>query len=131
MPTCSKHISQPDPGCFRCKLVSIQFGNVEPPPQRAIESQRERDLPAYQRLRQQGLQPKATKGCHELESRAHSQFEIDMHKLVDKGLWGKTKNQIEETQHAVQEGMRHAKDQGIGVEQIKEWKDTARKKEAV
>lgn len=117
-----------DPGCYGCKLVSIQFGNVEPPPQRLIEQRRAKDLPAYQRLRRQGLQPKATKGCHELETRAHSQFEIDHHGLVEPGLWGKTKNQIAETQQAVQEGMREAKDQGIGVEEIKAWRDHNRKK---
>lgn len=131
MAYCSKHPAHSDPDCFRCKLVSVQFGNVEPPPQRLTEARWSKDLPAYKRLRDQGLQPKATKGCYELETRAHSQFEIDHHGLVEPTLWAKAKNQIEETVLAVKEGERDAKEQGVGVEQVRDWwKDDTRKKKA-
>lgn len=120
------HFGQHD-DCFACKLSSIQFGNVEPPPQRLIEHQRDKDLPAYKRLRDQGLQPKKTVGCYELEARAHSQFEIDHHGLVEPGLWGKTKNQIAETVQAVREGMRTAQEMGVTPQDVKQWKDKAKK----
>lgn len=72
--------------CFKCKLKTIQFGNVTPPPERLMEQQRAKDLPAYKRLRDQGLQPKRTTGCAELETRATDQFEIDFHGLVSDRL---------------------------------------------
>lgn len=109
--------------CYGCKLRTIQFGNVEPPAERLIDAQRGRDLPAYQRLRQQGFQPKHTKGCAELETRAHSQFEIDMHGLVEPGLWRKSAGVIGDVQAAVQEGMRAAREQNVGVDEIKSWRD--------
>lgn len=127
--TAARHDDQcegPDCRCYARKLRTIQFGNVQPPPERAVETQREKDLPAYQRLRRQGLQPKATRGCAELETRAHSQFEIDMHKLVEPTLWKRAKGQITETMAAVQEGMREARELGVTTQDVKGWRDTAR-----
>jgi hypothetical protein len=65
------------------------------------------------------------KGCAELETRAHSQFEIDHHKLVEPTLWKKTKNCIEDAQHLVQDGMRRARDMGVTVEDVKKWRKNA------
>lgn len=114
MSRCSKH-NEPDLSCFRCKLVSIQFGNVEAPAERVIEKRMERDLPAYARLRAQGLQPRATKDCAELEGRAHSQLEIEMGKLIDPPLLKKHRNEIAE-------GMAMARDSGFTTSDVKQWK---------
>ena len=42
----------------------------------------EKDMPAYRRLRHDGLQPPRIDDCAALESRAKDQFEIEMGKLV-------------------------------------------------
>lgn len=91
--------------CFGCKLRSVQFGNTMPPPERLIEQQRAKDLPAYKRLRDQGLQPRRTVGCAELETRAESQEEIDVHGLIDPKLLRGYRTQI-------QDGMALAKESG-------------------
>lgn len=122
------HYGQHEGDCFGCKLVSVQFGNVEAPPERLIEAQRAKDLPAYQSLRHQGLQPKATKGCHELATHAHTQFEIDMHGLVEPTLWKKTGSAVTDTMQMVREGMRDARDMGVTTQDVKQWKDDQQKK---
>lgn len=70
--------------CFKHKLRSIQFSGRGKSPQTQMESQWNRDRPAYQRLRAQGLQPKSVKGSAELEQRANSQVEIEMGQFFDK-----------------------------------------------
>ena len=112
------HWGQHDADCFGCKLHSIQFSNVEPPTERIIEKRMERDLPAYARLRAQGLQPRTTRDCAELETRAHSQLEIEMGKLIDPPLLRKHGNEIAE-------GMAAAKDAGYTTGDVKGWKDNA------
>lgn len=42
------------------------------------EAQWDADMPAYKRLRHDGLQPKAIDGCAELESKGTSREEIEM-----------------------------------------------------
>ena len=49
--------------------------------QQANEDRLARDLPAYKRLRAEGLQPAGTKGAAELEKRANSKWEIETGKL--------------------------------------------------
>lgn len=112
------HFGQHGADCFGCKLHSIQFGNVEAPTERIIEKRMDRDLPAYSRLRAQGLQPRTTKGCAELETRAHSQLEIEMGKLIDPPLLRRHGNEIAE-------GMAMARDSGFTTSDVKDWKDHA------
>lgn len=99
------HHGQHGADCFGCKLQSIQFGNVEAPPQRLMERRWDRDLAAYRRLRKQGLQPARTKGCAELEAVASSQLEIDLHMRIDR-------HALAETMPRIQEGMALAKESG-------------------
>lgn len=63
-------------GCQACKYTSVQTGNVFVPVQGQAEKQWEKDLPAYARLRAQGLQPKSTSGTAYLESHATTEYEI-------------------------------------------------------
>jgi hypothetical protein len=41
-------------------------------------------MPAYQRLRRNGLQPKRIDDCAELETKATDQFEVEMAMIVPK-----------------------------------------------
>lgn len=116
------HFGQHGAECFGCKLSSIQFGNVEAPPQRAVEARLERDLPAYRRLRQQGLQPKATRGAAELETRAESQWEIEHGRIVAPAVQSQMFSAMADAQHAVQEGEARAKSEGYDMNDIREWK---------
>lgn len=72
--------------CFKHKLKSIQFNGTGKSRKTLREEQLAKDLPAYQRLRMNGLQPLGTKGCARLEKHANSQTEIEMGHLVDKKL---------------------------------------------
>jgi len=111
------HFGQHD-GCFGCKLQGIQFGGP-PAPQSVFEKRQAKDLPAYQRLRRNGLQPPTTRNCHELEQRAESQLEVQMGKLIDPKL-------LRSHQNEIAEGMWLAKELGTTPETMREWKDTAR-----
>jgi hypothetical protein len=118
------HFGQHGDDCFGCKVQSIEFGNVEPPAERAIEKRMDKDLPAYQRMRYQGLQPPRTKGAAELEARAHSQIEIDLGKLIEPKL-------LKRSQGAIDDGMAIAKqinsdmaltDPDKGLAMVKDWR---------
>lgn len=85
--------------CFKHKLRTIQFGKVKKSPQTLMEKRWERDMPAYQRLRRNGLQPKSIDGSAALEQRAKSQTEVEMGHIFDRKVLPK-----------VEEGMALAKD---------------------
>ena len=70
-------------GCFACKLRSVHYGGP-PSPQTLMEARWERDMPAYARLRRNGLQPKAIDGCSTLEQHAETQLEVEMGALFTK-----------------------------------------------
>ena len=54
------------------------------PGRNAHEKQLEKDLPAYKRLRMEGLQPKSTVGAAQLEAHASTKYEIESGTIVDK-----------------------------------------------
>ncbi len=68
--------------CFYHKLRTIQFAGTARSPQSLMEARWERDMPAYRRLRDNGLQPPHIDGCAQLETRASSQLEIEMGHLI-------------------------------------------------
>lgn len=73
--------------CFYHKLKTIQFNtNLKKSPQSQMEAQWDRDRPAYQRLRMNGLQPPSVKGSALLEKRASSQTEIEMGHLIEPSI---------------------------------------------
>ena len=114
------HYGQHGEDCFGCRLQTIQFGNVEPPPERPIEQQWERDLPAYKRLRRQGYQPPRTQGCAELEARAHSDREIEKGRIINPEAWSQVGHMVEDAEHVATQV------QPVPVEEIREWKKLAR-----
>jgi hypothetical protein len=71
-------------GCFGCRVAGIQVGAnstttrgsvVEETNQR--EKRWNRDMPAYKRLRKQGLQPRAIEGASLLEKHATDRWQIE------------------------------------------------------
>jgi hypothetical protein len=71
--------------CFGCKVLTVGFApsifTTTPGGAKAADNnKRERelvgDLAAFKRMRQQGLQPRATRGAARVESEAESTFEV-------------------------------------------------------
>lgn len=56
---------------------SMPTRNSDAATRNAHEKQLEKDLPAYARLRAEGMQPKSTVGAAALESQANSRFEVE------------------------------------------------------
>lgn len=84
--------------CFKCRegrgcirAISIapsatpsRGGGAEAARINATDARWDKDMPAYKRLRWNGLQPKQIDHCAELESRATDSFEIEMGTIVPK-----------------------------------------------
>jgi len=74
----------PGCGCYGCKLRSIQFNPRGPAAQTLTERRWDTDMPAYARLRNDGIQPRHIDGSAQLEaSLVHGQAEADMCHLFD------------------------------------------------
>lgn len=84
-------------GCFGCKVSSLQIGAAEKSPQSKAESEWEKDLPAYARMRKQGLQPPSTGGAAFLEANATTEYEIASGKAYqDKKMLGEALRIVED-----------------------------------
>lgn len=70
--------------CFKHKLKTIQFNGKGPTAPTLMEKQWDKDRPAYQRLRANGLQPRSIKGSAALEQRATTQTEVEMGHIFPK-----------------------------------------------
>jgi hypothetical protein len=103
-------------------LQTVQLGNVEAPPQRNIEKQWERDLPAYRRLRRQGYQPPRTQGCAELEARAHMPREVEMGRIIAPQAWKQVGGMITDAEAVARQPSPYTP------AEIREWKKLARAK---
>lgn len=73
-------------GCFGCKVSGLSIAASATPTRRggaraatinAKDRQLEKDLDAYKRLRDEGLQPKAIDGSSEAEKRAEHKWQIE------------------------------------------------------
>lgn len=71
-------------GCFGCKISGIQVSSAATPTRRrendAInrkERRWDRDMDAYKRLRQDGLQPPTIDGSAKLEAKAENSFQVE------------------------------------------------------
>jgi hypothetical protein len=127
------HFGQHDDDCFGCKLATIQFSNVEPPPERTMEIRFTRDMDAYKRLRRQGYQPRMTKNCAEVEARAKTKFEVENLVYLDR-----SENTIREQERRLedlQQGMNASQavpwdlnDARESAQQV--WAEKARRKKA-
>jgi hypothetical protein len=80
-------------GCFACRVAGVQFGAASMPTRKGtarsavIESKDKvlhKDLDAYKRLRQEGLQPKRIDGSAELERRAEEPWQVETGILPNK-----------------------------------------------
>lgn len=92
-----KHPGLDVEGCFGCKVAGVSFGanSTTTRGARVADINRtarswDRDMPAYKRLRRDGLQPERIDGCADLEARASSAAEVesrpDVEKLVARGV---------------------------------------------
>lgn len=107
MAICQAHNPNYDPDCYRCKLVSFGFTPSSTPTRNptavsgnAIEKQRDRDLPAYKRMVDQGLSPKSTVGAADVEQVASVPIE------VESGImFGKNANKAQQYQNDHGEAM--------------------------
>lgn len=92
------------PGCFGCKLLSLQINASSAGVVSMTESRWDKDMPAYKRLRQNGLQPRSIDGCAELETRATSKLEVEMSHVFES----------KEDLQKAKEGMAMAREMGLG-----------------
>lgn len=94
-----KHPGLDVEGCFGCRVAGISFGSnstttrgssVAEINQRAKNW--DKDMPAYKRLRRNGVQPKSIDGAAALEARASTVAEVEsrpnIEKLIERGVAG-------------------------------------------
>lgn len=71
-------------GCFGCRVAGVRMGtnstttrgsNVSEKSE--MEKRWNKDMPAYKRLRQNGLQPKQIDGSAELEKKAKHEWQVE------------------------------------------------------
>jgi len=93
------HFGQHD-DCFGCKIRTVQYGPViDVAPQTLTERRWDRDMPAYARLRRDGLQPRSVDGAGDLEQRlVGGQMEIDMGHLLQPHQYAQATECMEECQ---------------------------------
>lgn len=106
--------------CWKCRegtgcIRSVSFAPTAMPNRYptavstvAMDARWDKDMPAYRRLRDNGIQPKRIDDCAELETRATDQFEIEMAKIVPKAH-----------KRAVQEGLAITKEMDLQVSRPK------------
>ena len=84
-------------GCFGCRVAGVSFGtNTTTTRGQAVSEINQRaknwdkDMPAYKRLRKNGVQPKAIDGAAALEARASTVAEVEsrpnIEKLIKRGV---------------------------------------------
>lgn len=85
------------PGCFGCKVAGVAFGanSTTTGGARVAEINQtarnwDKDMPAYKRLRKNGLQPERIDGCAAIEATASTAAQVesrpDVEKLVARGV---------------------------------------------
>ena len=89
--------------CFKCRegtgcIRAVSFApsampNRYPEVQPVIDKDKQwdRDMPAYKRIRRNGVQPPHIDGSAALESHANDQFEVEMGKIVPKEMTSEVK----------------------------------------
>lgn len=75
-------LDQPD--CFACRVSGVQMGSNSTTTRGSLvgeinqrEKNWQKDMPAYKRLRADGLQPKGIDGCYAVEALATSRHQIE------------------------------------------------------
>lgn len=67
--------------CFKIKCESVQLQSVAAGERRHVDKTRDKDMNAYKRMREHGIQPKNIYGSAEVEAKASTQWEVE-HKLI-------------------------------------------------
>ena len=95
------------PPCFAIKVKTVQFAasampsrNIGAVKGNALDKQRERDLPAYKRLVDSGVQPPTTYGAADLEAGASTKIEVELGRT-----FGDMANRVERAQQEISEAM--------------------------
>lgn len=77
------HSGQHGPDCYGCKLATVNFGASCTPTRKPVavadmarESRWNRDIPAFQELRKNGVQPRQIDGCGDVAQSDAERFEI-------------------------------------------------------
>lgn len=107
MDVCRRHDEYQD-DCFRCRIETVAIapsaaGSPQAKVKNRVEAEWNADMPAYKRLRKQGLQPDKIDGCATLEKRATTQAEVERGHLYKSPKEAKR----------MEEGLRRAKDMGL------------------
>lgn len=102
--TCRRHDEMNDE-CFACRISTVNFSAKATPTRRpeAVatvdrESRWDADMPAYRRLRANGLQPRSIDGAARLEAKASDQMEVEYGNLLTKPQIAQAKAGIEAAQ---------------------------------
>lgn len=76
-------------GCFGCKVLYFSVSADAIPTRRpraaevnATERRWDVDMPAYKRMRRNGVQPRSIDGCAHLERHASDAIELEMGKVI-------------------------------------------------
>lgn len=110
MPICSAHHPEYNPDCYRCHLVSFHLApSATPTRGKALiegdlieEKRRKKDLPAFERMRRQGMQPASTLDAHIMEKEASTKWEVEHNQI----LGPKLAEKVERTERELhQEGV--------------------------
>lgn len=97
---------EPVDDCWACKVASVQFNtSAGAASVTQMEKRWDRDMPAYKRLRNEGLQPKSVDGAGDLETRANERFEIEMGHLFSTA----------DDRKKAKDGMAMAKEMSLGL----------------
>ena len=71
-------------GCFACRVSGVRMGansttsrGSQVEATNKVERNWQKDMPAYKRLRQEGLQPKSIDGAACIESRATEKWQVE------------------------------------------------------
>lgn len=71
-------------GCFGCKIASVAISSAAMPQRKShshginqTEARWDRDMAAYKRLRNDGLQPRKIDGSAEVESKAKESWQVE------------------------------------------------------
>jgi hypothetical protein len=71
-------------GCFGCRIANVRMGTnsttthgKEVEQTNKVERSWQKDMPAYKRLRREGLQPKRIDGAAEVEKKAEHKWQVE------------------------------------------------------
>lgn len=67
--------------CYKVKLKTVRLEGPAAGDRRSLDNSRDKDMNAYKRMREHGIQPKNIGGSAEIEAQASTQWEVE-HKMI-------------------------------------------------